>query len=613
MDSAPSNPTKKRKRGIHQRLSAAEEEMSVDSCLFALLMIMFAKGILSGHQVHSLAKAGQEDINMAYDGFQVKKLRRLAELKQSKNLGRTVSTMMTKNTELPMPMEVHVPMKGLPEGQSCKSIMLPHEIFSAFYHNGAAWTKCILPDSSKLQQFWSSFSGHPCFEGHPLETQSDYSTHVIPLGMHGDEVPVLGVGKIWCKCVLFFSWFSLMSVAAGQKFQDSNLYIWGLFEKYVIQTENGVLGTLDTFFAIMRWSFQCIYEGTFPSLDWRGKPFPRNSKEFHKAGKQLANGWRGCLIQLAGDLDYFSKWFQASRWSNHQKPCSICRAGYRGPLSWRDNRNNSGWQSATLKPSNYRSHFSPTSPLFQLPGFSSLCMAMDWMHCHHLGWLQYLYGSIFHILVFIILPGEELENLSNIATFIKTFQKEHHVKHIYRMKLDKLTMFQPKKGYPKLRGRAADIAGLHSAMHALWNQFMDASNVQHRQIRLILSLNMDINELLDTYSPTYGYMAVPEIPAAELFQKGLQMASLHGRLLESYEAQEIQVFNMISKTHFALHSLQFSRFVHPYLVWCYKGESTMHRIQTLWKSCLAGSKHWQVSGRAALKERYLLTLQGKLR
>jgi len=69
MDSAPSNPTKKRKRCIHQRLSAAEEEMSVDSCLFALLMIMFAKGILSGHQVHSLAKAGQEDINMAYDGF----------------------------------------------------------------------------------------------------------------------------------------------------------------------------------------------------------------------------------------------------------------------------------------------------------------------------------------------------------------------------------------------------------------------------------------------------------------------------------------------------------------------------------------------------------------
>ena len=61
-------------------------------------------------------------------------------------------------------------------------------------------------------------------------------------------------------------------------------------------------------------------------------------------------------------------------------------------------------------------------------------------------------------------------------------------------------MFQPKKGYPKLRGRAADIAGLASAMHALWNNFMDVENVQHRQIRSILSLNMGTNEIIDEYS-----------------------------------------------------------------------------------------------------------------
>ena len=71
----------------------------------------------------------------------VKKLKNLADVQQCKNLERTVSTMMTKNTELPMPMEVHVPMKGLPGGQSCKSIMLPHEIFAAFFANGAAGNK----------------------------------------------------------------------------------------------------------------------------------------------------------------------------------------------------------------------------------------------------------------------------------------------------------------------------------------------------------------------------------------------------------------------------------------------------------------------------------------
>lgn len=58
--------------------------------------------------------------------------------------------------------------------------------------------------------------------------------------------------------------------------------------------------------------------------------------------------------------------------------------------------------------------------------------------------------------------------------------------------------------------------------------------------------------------------------------------------LESVKAQEIQVFNLTSHTHFALHALQFSRFVHPYLVWCYNGDTTMHRGQVLWKSFLTG-------------------------
>lgn len=97
---------------------------------------------------------------------------------------------------------------------------------------------------------------------------------------------------------------------------------------------------------------------------------------------------------------------------------------YRGNLSWRDKRVNSGWQASTLTPSTYRSHFSPTSALFQLPAISSLSLAMDFMHCHHLGWLQYLYGSILHLLVFFLMPGEHLINLAQIGQFIKNYQKQ---------------------------------------------------------------------------------------------------------------------------------------------------------------------------------------------
>lgn len=58
----------------------------------------------------------------------------------------------------------------------------------------------------------------------------------------------------------------------------------------------------------------------------------------------------------------------------------LSKATYRGPLSWRDNQ-------VELR---------LACPLFQLPGVTSvLRWPMDWMHCHHLGWLQYLFGSVF--------------------------------------------------------------------------------------------------------------------------------------------------------------------------------------------------------------------------
>lgn len=118
------------------------------------------------------------------------------------------------------------------------------------------------------------------------------------------------------------------------------------------------------------------------------------------------------------------------------------------------------------------------------------------------------------------MPGEHLVNLAQIGEFIKNYQKTNQTKHPYKMKLDKMTMFQPKKGCPKLRGRAADIAGLHAAMLQLWTGKMDATDVQHRQIRLLLDLNHQIVDQLETYSPTYGYMALPAGICHSVFQKG---------------------------------------------------------------------------------------------
>ena len=175
-----------------------------------------------------------------------------------------------------------------------------------------------------------------------------------------------------------------------------------------------------------------------------------------------------------------------------------------------------------------------------------------------------------------------------------------------------MTMIQPKKGFPRLRGRAADIASLDAAMLDLFTSQMDETNEQHCLIRLFLDLNHQLCELLEEFGPRYGFMALPEDHAQNAFMLGLQMAQTHAMLEAHFKDAGRKLFNMTSKTHFVLHALKLSGCVHPKLVWCFKGESTMHRLQTLWKSCLPGVKHFQVGKKAALKERHLLWLKHKI-
>ena len=143
-------------------------------------------------------------------------------------------------------------------------------------------------------------------------------------------------------------------------------------------------------------------------------------------------------------------------------------------------------------------------------------------------------------------------------------------------------------------------------MLALWKAYMDDNLTLHLQIQAFLELNVRVAETLEEYSPKLQYIAVPVEKAKTLFADGLTMAQLHLQISEHCTINSIKAFNITSKTHFALHSLQFSSYIHPYCVWCFKGESQMRVMSTIWKSCLAGAKQWAVCNRAAAKFRHKL-------
>ena len=597
---------KKRKGGVQQRLGQAQQELKQESAVFLLLMNLFAKGMISGVLAHKIAKATKEDLEAAREGKEFPDLEQLANLQEGKNVARSVHNTLAKTSSLPSPLKVEMPYS---DGLSQAHVLLPHEYFAALYANEQAWRKCILSDPSSLSEFWNTMGSHPAVAQHPMKKTASWQTLYIPICMHGDEVPVQGVGKIWSRSALSFSWNSIIANALGAKGSDIMMYIWGVFERFCIASSGATMGTMDTFWAILTWSFKALFSGKFPSCDWRGVQYDRSSPEGQKANSWLAEGYRGVLIQLAGDLDYFTKWLGTPVSTNHAKPCCQCKCTFAGPLSWQDNRVESPWQSALLTNANWKTHWSPTCALFSLPGMNAFSIALDLMHNLYLGWLQHAYGSVFYLLTHECLAGDPLANLKRIGKFIKDFQKNQGGRYKYRQRLDKISMFKKKKGFPKLKGRAADIMGLDLALYECWVHFMDSTDEQHQLVALFLKLNLDISKLLDENSPKYGFFAVPLDEANTLVTLGLQMAQVHVQLCDFYKEQGRALWNLTSKTHFCLHTFKLARFIHPSLVWCFKGEANMKAVQQLWKSCLSGNKHWAVSKSAAYKFRHLMHLK----
>ena len=285
-------------------------------------------------------------------------------------------------------------------------------------------------------------------------------------------------------------------------------------------------------------------------------------------------------IQLSGDLDYYTKWLGLPNSTTKAEPCGLCRCTYAGSNSWLDNRQVAPWRSSLLSNTDWTTWWSTTCPLLQLPRFSALSFAYDLMHCLYLGALQYIYGSVFFLLAHDCLNLEPLANLKTVWQFIQDIQKEDATRHRYRHRLDKLSMFV-KKGYPKLKGKAADIKGLDLAMQKCWLIFMDTSLVQHIQIAALLQLNLEIGTLLDSSSPKFGFMAVPPVQRHILVEKSLQMTQLHVELSEHYQGQNRALFNVTTKFHFCAHIItyQLANTVHPFVTWCFKGESMMKSMQ----------------------------------
>jgi len=128
---------------------------------------------------------------------------------------------------------------------------------------------------------------------------------MIPIFIHGDGVPVKGVGKSWGESCDIYNWGSLL--ASGGTVEITFL-IWAVWCHSV------VTGTKDLFWKILNWSLTALFFGRHPTHDYLGNRFPPLSLEGLRAGQPLVgaaadadNCFCGVLWVVKGDLDFDKK------------------------------------------------------------------------------------------------------------------------------------------------------------------------------------------------------------------------------------------------------------------------------------------------------------------
>ena len=299
-------------------------------------------------------------------------------------------------------------------------LLLPHELFACIYrdHKEAFLRRIAGGGVDTVKRFWRQMARHPCYAEHPVRGRPDHHERCIPLGLHGDSVPVTGKGKSWAKSLTCWSWNSLLG--SGTTIQ-AHFVIYMYYLRFVVRQAN--MDLVASFWKRLRWSLYWLAVGRWPARDWEERAWPEGSPQHQKKGSYLADGWYAVLWAIQGDLEHMASAFGLS-WPTSAQPCVCCRANS-SDTPWTDGRPGvAAWQATVYTNSSWRDHHPHPHPVFTLPGVGIQNYVPDVLHVLHLGVYQYLFGSILKYLTHYALDQRPEQNMDRVWSRIKQAYKE---------------------------------------------------------------------------------------------------------------------------------------------------------------------------------------------
>lgn len=325
------------------RWAAAEGlQATAQSALGNLLVEKWAWGDLSGPMVQAIASAA------VADGATHKDLDKLAQLgshgAHQSNIHRDMLRAL-KPTPISGALTSMAVFVRKPPAQITKvqqPILWPHELFAAIYeHHPEGFVQRLCGGSQdNLAKFWNAMKhppAHPAYASHPLAAMPGHEKTCVPIALHGDGVPIAGVGRSWQKSLDVYSWCSL--VGKGNTLR-SNFLIHCMYGKLIVDVPG--MNSFDAFCRRLAWSFEWLLLGKWPEKDWLGATLTDE-----RAGSPLAGGFSGALWVIRGDLEFMSLKLGLENY-NSRTPCGCCQANITD-RPWKDGRDTAAWRSTVWK------------------------------------------------------------------------------------------------------------------------------------------------------------------------------------------------------------------------------------------------------------------------
>ena len=340
---------------------------------------------------------------------------------------------------------------------------------------------------------------------------------------------------------------------------------------------------LDVLWRVFAWSVNVLLIGITPDEDWEGR-------RLSNGGEFLAGGFRGALVQVRGDWEFYCQVFKFPYWHESLRMCWLCRASNTiADLLWTQMGADARWRATRFTHRAYirdlREKGQSVPILLSLVvGLTLGCVMIDILHAVDLGVAAHVVGNIFWRCVVKRVWGcrTYAENVEKLEEELNSWYKERKEKSQLQGRLT-IARIRTSKNWPKLKAKGA--ASRHIAEFALLlarRHLLDASE-RGRKAFAVAQCLVNFYRIIEDEGQYLSAGAKASIP-----KLGRQLCVLYAQLArEAFEDGE-RFWKMNPKLHLFLHLCEWlvpELGLNPRQYWTYGDEDVVGQLVEVARSC----------------------------